>query len=198
MIKIKQIKQYRKKYVTFSSIDVLLLLVQIPHFYLLWAGLKFHHGHQGHCLLFWGLASIPLDHCQPSRNSLPLVDLGVFLLLCPVAWMPPKVNFNPNTQKFDKILQRLSPKHVARGVAQLTYPYSHAKAGLSKQLPWRAAGDPHLTPGRSWVQASAPVDALHTFFSTLPSFLLLEFFLHLPHHTHESVKVKYIPLYKPL
>ena len=61
--------------------------------------------------------------------------LGLYLL-CPWARYT-----NPNTQKSYKILQRLSPKHAERGVAQSTYPiYSHGKAGLSKQLPWRAAG----------------------------------------------------------
>ena len=61
-------------------------------------------------------------------------------------------HLNPNTQKSYKILQRLSPKHAARGVAQSPYPvYSHGKACLSKQLLWRAAGDPHLACGRSQV-----------------------------------------------
>ena len=59
---------------------------------------------------------------------------------------------NPYTQKSYKISQRLSPKHAASGVAQSPYPiYSHGKACLSKQLPWRAAGDPRLACGRSRV-----------------------------------------------
>ena len=49
--------------------------------------------------------------------------------------------YNLNTIKSYKILQKLSPKHAAQGVAQSTYPnYRHGKACLSKQPPWRAAG----------------------------------------------------------
>ena len=83
---------------------------------------------------------------------------------------------NPNTIKSYKILQKLSPKHEAHGVAQSTYPnYRHGKACLSKQPPWRAAGDPRLARGRSRVRAPGPAGALRTlFFSTLPSFLLPE------------------------
>ena len=51
----------------------------------------------------------------------------------------------------------------------------HGKACLSKQSPWRAAGDPRLAPGRSRVRAPGPAGALRAlFFSTLPSFLLQE------------------------
>ena len=83
---------------------------------------------------------------------------------------------NPNTIKSYKILQKLSPKHAAHGVAQSTYPnYRHGKACLSKQPPWRAAGDPRLPGGRSRVRAPGPAGALRAlFFSTLPSFLLPE------------------------
>ena len=83
---------------------------------------------------------------------------------------------NPNTIKSYKILQKLSPKHAAHGVAQSTYPnYRHGKACLSKQPPWRAAGDPRLARGRSQVRAPGSAGALRVlFFSTLPSFLLLE------------------------
>ena len=86
---------------------------------------------------------------------------------------------NPNTIKSYKILQKLSPKHAAQGVAQSTYPiYRHGKACLSKQPPWRAAGDPRLARGRSWVRAPGPVGTLCAlFFSTLPSFLLREIIL---------------------
>ena len=43
-------------------------------------------------------------------------------------------NINPNTIKSYKILQKLSPKHAARGVVQSPYPiYRHGKACLSKQ-----------------------------------------------------------------
>ena len=83
---------------------------------------------------------------------------------------------NPNTIKSYKILQKLSPKHAAHGVAQSTYPnYRHGKACLSKQPPWRAAGDPRLARGRSRVRTPGPAGALSVlFFSTLPSFLLPE------------------------
>ena len=72
--------------------------------------------------------------------------------------------------------KKLSPKHAARGVAQSPYPiYRHGKACLSKQPPWRAAGDPRLARGRSRVRAPGPAGALRAlFFSTLPSFLLRE------------------------
>ena len=85
-------------------------------------------------------------------------------------------NINPNTIKSYKILQKLSPKHAAHGVAQSTYPnYRHGKACLSKQPPWRAAEDPRLARGRSRVRAPGPAGALRAlFFSTLPSFLLPE------------------------
>ena len=86
--------------------------------------------------------------------------------------------YNPNTIKSYKISQKLSPKHAAHGVAQSTYPnYRHGKACLSKQPPWRAAGDPRLARGRSRVRAPGPAGALRAlFFSTLPSFLLPEIF----------------------
>ena len=98
--------------------------------------------------------------------------------------------FNPNSIRSYKIIQKLSPKHAARGVAQSPYPtHRHGKACLSKQPPWRAAGDPRLARGRSRVRAPGPADALRAlFFSTLPSFLLREivFFSHLPHQTCET------------
>ena len=69
--------------------------------------------------------------------------------------------FNPNTIKSYKISQKLSPKHAALGVAQSPYPiYRHRKACLSKQPPWRAAGDPHLARSRSRIRAPAPVGTL--------------------------------------
>ena len=79
--------------------------------------------------------------------------------------------FNPNTIKSYKILQKLSPKHAAHGVAQSPYPiYRHGKACLSKQPPWRAAPDPRLARGRSRVRALGPAGALRALFSsTLPS-----------------------------
>ena len=68
-----------------------------------------------------------------------------------------------------------SPKYAAPCVVQSPYPiYSHGKACLSKQLPWRAAGDPRLSRGRSQVWVSAPAGALCIFLH--PPFLLWEFF----------------------
>ena len=86
------------------------------------------------------------------------------------------VYYNPNTIKSYKIVQKLSPKHTARGVAQSPYHiYRHGKASLSEQPPWHAAGDPRLARGRSRVRAPGPAGALRAlFFSTLPSFLLWE------------------------
>ena len=78
---------------------------------------------------------------------------------------------NPNSSIHHQSSQKLSPKHAARGVAQSPYPiYRHGKACLSKQPPWRAAGDPRLARGRSRVRAPGPAGALRAlFFSTLPS-----------------------------
>ena len=88
---------------------------------------------------------------------------------------------NPNAVKSYKILQKLSPKHTARGVAQLPYPiYRQGKACLSKQPPWCAAGDPRLARGRSRVWA--------------PGLAGRQFFSHLPHQTHESVRVNWATL----
>ena len=73
---------------------------------------------------------------------------------------------NPITIKSYKISQKLSPKHAARGVAQSPYPiYRHRKACLSKQQPWRAAGDPRLACSRSRVRALAPRGRTAHFFS---------------------------------
>ena len=50
---------------------------------------------------------------------------------------------NPNTINSYKILQKLSPKHAAHGVAQSTYPnYRHGKACLSKQPLLACSGGP--------------------------------------------------------
>ena len=97
-------------------------------------------------------------------------------IFCMVLWLKFKSYFNPNSIRSYKIVQKLSPKHAARGIAQSPYPtYRHGKACLSKQPPWRAAGDPRLARGRSRVRAPGPAGALRTlFFSTLPSFLLRE------------------------
>ena len=79
---------------------------------------------------------------------------------------------NPNTIKCYKILQKLSPKHAAHGVAQSPYPiYRPGKACLSKQPPWRAAPDPRLARGRSRVRASGPAGARAARFFLHPPFL---------------------------
>ena len=103
-------------------------------------------------------------------RTFPTKPTKVLGLLYTTGW----VYYNPNTIKSYKILQKLSPKHAACGVAQSPYPiYRHGKACLSKQPPWRAAGDPRLARGRSRVRAPGPAGALRAlFFSTLPSFLL--------------------------
>ena len=73
--------------------------------------------------------------------------------------------YNPNTIKSYTIKQKLSPKHAAQGVAQSTYPiYRHGKACLSKQPPWRAAGDSRLARGRSRVRAPGPPGVCGRFF----------------------------------
>ena len=79
---------------------------------------------------------------------------------------------NPNSIIHHQTSQKLSPKHAARGVAQSPYPiYRHGKACLSKQPPWRAAGDPRLARGRSRVRAPGPAGAPRALFSppSLPS-----------------------------
>ena len=80
---------------------------------------------------------------------------------------------SPNSITHHQTSQKLSPKHAASGVAQSPYPiYRHGKACLSKQPPWRAAGDPRLARGRSRVRALGQAGTLRAlFFSTLPSFL---------------------------
>ena len=128
--------------------------------------------------LVWVLSNI-----WPKRNEIlysMLIKYKIFfgkgVQCCPLA-TPAKVPnlavfLNPNTIKSYKILQKLSPKHAAHGVAQSTYPnYRHGKACLSKQPPWRAAGDPRLARGRSRVRAPGPAGALRALFSppSLPS-----------------------------
>ena len=83
--------------------------------------------------------------------------------------------YNPNTTKsysYKNYIQ--NTQHMV----QLPYPiYRHGKACLSKQPPWRAAGDPRLARGRSRVRAPGAAGELRAlFFSTLPSFLLREIF----------------------
>ena len=77
--------------------------------------------------------------------------------------------YNPNSIKSYKIVQKLSPKHAARGVAQSPYPiYRHGKTCVSKQPSWRAAGDPRLARSRSRVRAQGPGGALRALFSPPP------------------------------
>ena len=132
---------------------------------------------------FWVTASfiIPMWYSTSKGGILQKVNFEFFI------WC-----INPNAAKSNKIVQNLSPKHAAHGFAQSPYPiYRHGKACLSKQPPWRAAGDPRLACGRSRVRTLGPAGALRTiFFSTLPSFLLWEIiFSHLPHQTHGHVRV---------
>ena len=93
---------------------------------------------------------------------------------------------NPNTTKSYKIVQSLSPKHVAYGVAQSPKPiYSYGKAYLSKHTLWRAATDSGLAHRRDPASSFGPRGcAAHAFFLYPLSFLLREivFFSHLPHY----------------
>ena len=47
----------------------------------------------------------------------------------------------------------------------------HHQISLSKQPPWRAAGDPRLARGRSRVRAPGPAGALRALFFLHPPFL---------------------------
>ena len=64
-------------------------------------GRKFPQDRQGQYVPF--LALMPLEHCQSSGYSLPLVGLGTFLLLCPVAWVPP-IFENRNSRPYANVL----------------------------------------------------------------------------------------------
>ena len=104
------------------------------------------------------------------------------------------IYYNRNIIKSYKILQKLSPKHAAHGVAQSTYPiYTYGKACLSQRPSWSAAGDPRLARGRSQVRAPVPAGTLRGLFSppSLPSFFG-RVFLHIPHQPRKSVRVKTI------
>ena len=153
----------------------------------------------GNCIV------VRLEHnhsCPPCLCSiLPVCMLhiyGKFMFIpqiaCPSTWIPESLSLLTLTQKSYKILQRLSPKHAARGVAQSPYLiYSHGKACLSKQLRWRAAGNPRLVRNRSWVWAPTPAGALCALFS--PPFFPPSgdsLFLPLPHHPCECVRVKVV------
>ena len=102
---------------------------------------------------------------------------------------------NPNIIKSYKILQKLSPKHAAHGVAQSTYlSIGTERLACLNSLPGVQLGDPRLARGRSRVRAPGP-GGRHAgaFFSTLPSFLLREIvFLHLPHQPRKSVRVNLV------
>ena len=134
------------------------------------------------CLLNWR------HRYQRIRNEETLVYhfFKTFWAICNFTWNPQ--SSITLTIKSYKILQKLSPKHAAHGVAQSTYPiYRHGKACLSKQPPWRAAVDPRLARDRSRVRAPG---AAALFSSTLPSFLLWEIvFSHLPRQPRKSVRV---------
>ena len=81
-------------------------------------------------------------------------------------------SYNPNSIRSYKIVQNLSSKHAARGVAQSPFPiYRRGKACWSKQPPWRAAGDPPLARGRSRVRVPGPAGALRALFFLHPPFL---------------------------
>ena len=70
------------------------------------------------------------------RNRILQVLLGLAHWLVANEQEKKNIIFTPNTLESYKILQKLSPKHAAHGVAQSPYPiYRHRKACLSKQLP---------------------------------------------------------------
>ena len=121
-----------------------------------------------------------------------IVHFDIWFQLC-MTMMTSVERLAPNTIKSYKILQKLSPKHAAHGVAQSTYPiYRHGKACLSKQPPWRAAGDPRLAHGRSRVRAPGPAGRAARAFFLHPPFLPPSgdvFFSHLPHQPRKSVRV---------
>ena len=69
--------------------------------------------------------------CHPKKTIVQ--KEGVESLLAKVLSSSLFAKLNPNAQKSYKILQKLSPKHSAHGVAQSPYPiYSHRKVYLSK------------------------------------------------------------------
>ena len=60
-----------------------------------------------------------------------LKDKMTLFLICHPSLEYTSGFINPNTIKSYKILQKLSPKHAAHGVAQSTYPiYRHGFKGL--------------------------------------------------------------------
>ena len=95
------------------------------------------------------------------------------------------VYHNPNSIKSYKIVQKLSPKHTARGVAQLPYPILNTERLACLNNPMACSWGP--SPSTRQVPGLSPGPGgrtAHAFFSTLPSFLLREIvFSHLPHPT---------------
>ena len=76
-----------------------------------------------------------------------------------------------------KILQNLTEtisQTCRTWCCAIALPNSHRKADLSKQLPWRAVGDPRLAHSRSQVRALAPLGALCVLFFLHPPFLIGE------------------------
>ena len=94
-------------------------------------------------------------------NGILFKERHIYIILTYANFMQPFrhiISINPNTEKSYIILQRLSPEHAARGVAQ--------------QLPWRASGDSRLARGRSRVRVSALAGALRGLFFLHTPFLL--------------------------
>ena len=89
---------------------------------------------------------------------------------------------NPNCKKSYKISPRLISKTRCMWCCAIALAYIHGKAYLSKQLQWRAAGDPRLARGRSWVRALATAPRERFFLhppslpGMLPQSLILNFF----------------------
>ena len=112
------------------------------------------------------------------NNSFSLLRVVLFCAIH--ALYPPRTKshfimlscaINPNTIKTYKISQKVTPRHAARGVAQSPYPiYRHGKANLSKQPPWRAAGDHRLASSRFRVRAPGPAWRCAHFFLHPPFF----------------------------
>ena len=101
-----------------------------------------------HIRLQWVLYNLPTD--TTLKIKVQNCNTNFYIFCCHS--LSEMYFHNPNTIKSYKILQKLSPKHAAHGVAQSTFPiYRHRKACLSKQP--RAAGDPCLARGRSRVRA---------------------------------------------
>ena len=121
--------------------------------------------------------------------TFPTKPTKVLGLLYTTGWM----YYNSNTIKSYKILQKLSPKHTAQGVAQSPYPiYRHGKACLSKQPPLACSPRPSPSTRQVRVRAPGPAGALRALFSppSLPSSPGRLFSSYLPHQTHKSVRVK--------